>query len=656
MNRRLRQLATSAVVAFAAAVVIPFHMLTSFAGSAKIAFTDPSATVGQEFNVSVKITATEGELGTADLVLSYDPSYIEFVSGSNANGGAGSIRLVGTADSDATTVFSYSLKFKAIQAGNSAISVSSYEVYDKETQTVDVTKVGSSAIKVAAPSTYSKEAGLTSLKVSPGTLTPAFSSDVTSYTVNVGAEVDRIAISASAKDSKAKVLVSGDSNLKIGENTVVCKVTAEDGQTVKSYKITVNKSQTAGTEAVAADSSAVQGVVTGELTTNIDGTAYSVAISFDAAALPQGYAQSTVSYGGTEVMCGTGNGLTLIYLQDASGKGGFFIYDKTSGAVSPYVTLEVSAKSIVILPIDDTIEVPSGLVQTTIQLKDSYKVNGWVWQSDAEQKYCVVYGMNESGEKGLYRYDKTEYTFQRYFEDPAVPSKYDEAAVDELYNQYEILRKDYNVRFIIMVALIVVSLILFFIIINLLMKKKEATPPPRPRSSEPGSGRGRQNGDGDDRRRGSVNGRSDRADKAEQYDRERMEQEDFKERVPDKKPVLDVYQTRSNVQNRAVRPTTPHPADNRERTRDYQGYVIRHEEDYSDNRRRTSSNDYFKEEKTDFMRKEREREERARMARERLERERREDDLRRTASRGYSEPVRRNRRDEEDDFEFMDLN
>ena len=88
-------------------------------------------------------------------MLSYDQAYIEFVSGNNANGGAGSVRLVGTMDSSTTTEFSYTLKFKAVQAGNTTISVASHEIYDSDTQAVNVSKVGSSAVKVKAPATYS---------------------------------------------------------------------------------------------------------------------------------------------------------------------------------------------------------------------------------------------------------------------------------------------------------------------------------------------------------------------------------------------------------------------------------------------------------------------------------------------------------------------
>lgn len=66
------------------------------------------------------------------------------------------------------------------------------------------------------------------------------------------------------------------------------------------------------------------------------------------------------------------------------------------------------ARSILVLPIDDSIEVPAGFAQTAIQLNGDSKVKGWVWKTDEEQKYCVVYGMNENGEKGLYRYDIAE--------------------------------------------------------------------------------------------------------------------------------------------------------------------------------------------------------------------------------------------------------
>ena len=476
--KRFKNIILGILAAGMLTVAAPVGGISAYASSAKISFSDPSATVGQEFSVNVKISSQDGNLGASDVVLSYDPSVIEFVSGNNASGGAGSVRLVGTMDSSSTKAFSYTLKFKAVQAGNTSISVGRYEVYDSDAQAVTVSKTGTASVKVKAPATSSAEAALSSLKISPGTLSPAFSPNVTSYTAQVGASVDKLAVSASAKDSKAKVLVSGDSGLKVGANTVVCKVTAEDGQTTKSYTITVNKLDTVDVPSEAETGAETEAVGTTPVVTNgldveIDGVSYTVATEFDASLLPEGYTQSTCTYGGSEVQCGNGNDLTLLYLQGADGNGAFYIYIPESGVLSPYVTIDVTAKSILVLPPDESVQIPDGFMETTIQLNGTYKVQGWVWKSDEQQKYCVVYGMNESGEKSLYRYDIAEKTFQRYFEDPSLATKYDDAQVEEIVDKYNALCRDYNIRFVMLAVLGVACVILFFIVINLLLKRKE---------------------------------------------------------------------------------------------------------------------------------------------------------------------------------------
>ena len=476
--KRFKNIILDILAAGMLTVAAPVGGISAYASSAKISFSDPSATVGQEFSVNVKISSQDGNLGASDVVLSYDPSVIEFVSGNNASGGAGSVRLVGTMDSNSTKAFSYTLKFKAVQAGNTSISVGSYEVYDSDAQAVTVSKTGTASVKVKAPATSSAEAALSSLKISPGTLSPAFSPNVTSYTAQVGASVDKLAVSASAKDSKAKVLVSGDSGLKVGANIVVCKVTAEDGQTTKSYTITVNKLDTVDVPSEAETGAETEAVGTTPVVTNgldveIDGVSYTVATEFDASLLPEGYTQSTCTYGGSEVQCGNGNDLTLLYLQGADGNGAFYIYIPESGVLSPYVTIDVTAKSILVLPPDESVQIPDGFMETTIQLNGTYKVQGWVWKSDEQQKYCVVYGMNESGEKSLYRYDIAEKTFQRYFEDPSLATKYDDAQVEEIVDKYNALCRDYNIRFVMLAVLGVACVILFFIVINLLLKRKE---------------------------------------------------------------------------------------------------------------------------------------------------------------------------------------
>ena len=73
-------------------------------------------------------------------------------------------------------------------------------------------------------------------------LTPEFNKDVTEYTLSVGSDVESIKINAKAVDNNAKVEITGNDKLLMGENTVEIKVTAEDG-TVRTYKINVTKGE-----------------------------------------------------------------------------------------------------------------------------------------------------------------------------------------------------------------------------------------------------------------------------------------------------------------------------------------------------------------------------------------------------------------------------
>ena len=489
MNRRVRNILAGVMTACALAIAAPMGGISSWAASARISFSDPNVTVGQEFNVTVRITSQDGNLGASDVMLSYDPAGIEFISGNNASGGAGSVRLVETMSSNATTEFTHTLKFKALQAGTTTISVGSYEIYDVDAQAVNVTKTGSSAVSVNAPATYSSEAALSSLKVSPGQLAPPFSPDVTAYSVNVGSDVSKLAVSASAKDGKAKVVVNGDSNLQTGANTVVCKVTAEDGRTTRSYTLTVNKAESgeAPAESIAEEPGGAEqpAGADGQLqTVEQNGTTYELVPSFDAALIPEGYSQSTISYGGQEVMCAAGNGVNLLYFQDAGGSGTFFVYTPESGSVSPYAALNVAARSLVVLMPEPGLEVPSGFTPIDIELLDGAKLKNWGWKNGAEDRYFVIYGMNENGEKGLYRYDKAEMTFQRYFDDSSAAGQYD-GVLKDLPEQYNALVKDYNLRFIVIIALIAVCLLLFFIVINLLVSQRNRAREPEEEALTP---------------------------------------------------------------------------------------------------------------------------------------------------------------------------
>lgn len=98
----------------------------------------------------------------------------------------------------------------------------------------------------------STNANLTNLALSTGALTPAFSSDTTSYTATVDFTVDEITVTPTVDDVTAAVTVGGNPvnsgtasaaiALTIGSNNIPVAVTAEDGSTVKTYTIIVTRS------------------------------------------------------------------------------------------------------------------------------------------------------------------------------------------------------------------------------------------------------------------------------------------------------------------------------------------------------------------------------------------------------------------------------
>lgn len=409
MIRRMKQWAAIVMMAFTMAVVMPAQMLTAFAAGAKITFSDPSAKVGSQIKVNMKVT-NSSNLANVDIVLAYDASALEFVSGTNAEGGAGAVRVHGDGGTPGAGSMTFTLQFKALASGSSKISVTSQEIYDSNSKLVTVDHQGDATVTVGALETASKDATLKSLKVSPGSLSPAFSPDVDTYAVTVGTDVDKLVISADTTDENAANVISGNEGLQMGENRVTCKVTAQDGETTKEYVITVTKAEGGDSTPASADA-------------------------------------------------------------------------------DQQVKMEITRRTITILPPDDSVKVPDGFKATTINI-DGHKVQGWVWGADKDPQYCVVYGMNEAGEKNLYRYDMkdSERTLQRYFEDPVQSDMVTPEQYNTLAGQYDKLREDFNLYRILLAATVAIAVVLLIILLVVVLNKKDKGQ--KPDGSDPSGSRG----------------------------------------------------------------------------------------------------------------------------------------------------------------------
>lgn len=472
MNRKLKRISALFLTLAMLLLVLPGQLLTVYAASGKITFSDPSASVGNQVSVNMKIALSDGTgLGNSDVMLEYDASALEFVSGTNANGGAGSVRVVGSMESANQTTFSFTLKFKALKAGTTSITVKSQEVYDADSRPVSIEHVGNSSIKVNASESASKDAGLSSLTISPGSLHPAFSEDVTEYTATVSGTVDKITVSAPAKDGKASVSVQGADNLVIGENEVVCKVTAEDGTTSKTYTIRVTKVEGEAPENTETNG----GSESSKEPVNVQEGNWTAADTFDASLLPEGFTVTDYVYGGKTIQAGVNDkGVTLIYMNDENGNGEFFVYDAETGVLAPYITVRMAEKMILVLPPEDIpegTELPENFKPCTIDIGE-HTVNGWIYSKDTEDtlEYCILYGQNADGEKNFYRYDQKEMTLQRYFQDPDAAEL--RKLNSEVIEKYNSLVEDYNVRGYIVAGLFGVCILLLIVLIILLLTRK----------------------------------------------------------------------------------------------------------------------------------------------------------------------------------------
>lgn len=103
-----------------------------------------------------------------------------------------------------------------------------------KTYTINIEKQASSIDK------KNSDATLKSLDASGYTLNPVFKSNVNNYSIKVKNNVTGLNITAIPSSDKANVSISGNKNWKEGVNTVVIKVTAEDG-TVNNYLLNVTR-------------------------------------------------------------------------------------------------------------------------------------------------------------------------------------------------------------------------------------------------------------------------------------------------------------------------------------------------------------------------------------------------------------------------------
>lgn len=437
-------------------VLSGWFLTEAYAASASINVSSTSGTVGSTVTVTCTTSVSGASIGAADVVLEYEPSALEVVScSSGANGSNGSVIYSGYATAGGQSSLKFTVKFKIKKEGSFPVSISSgSEVCDWDFNPLTPSRSNGKVTGKAATTSNNNNSNTTNkkdsnnklkdLNIYPGTLSPVFEPNTTSYSVVVEPSVSEVTISATAHSAKATVAVSGGKELRLGLNEAKVIVTAENGSTtVYNIHITCGEPE--------------------KIT--IDNTTYFVNEDFTDEQIPVGFVREKVTYKERQynaVKLEKGD-MTLLHLKDADGNVAFFIYDTEKGIFTPFMQIQISETKY-IMPISlEGVKRPENMRESTLVLEMG---TCDAWQEETEGLY-VIHTIDTEGKTGLYRYDMIDGTYQRYIEQA-------EMATDGVFAEIKPWR--FLVPYYEYIILGLASLVLILITVVILLAARKKAP------------------------------------------------------------------------------------------------------------------------------------------------------------------------------------
>lgn len=482
-------------------LLIPDTVVWAASGKTSLSVSSGSVNIGDTVTVTGKASGPAGEKVVATMTLSWDASVLEFVSSSvDSNGGGGSRLINGD---------SFTITLKAVGAGTSAVSLSATdgilfdtveELSSMEGSSASVTVnnaaggaagggntgggnaggstsgggagAGSGAgnggntggnTQGAPAESLSADNSLKSLTISPGTLSPAFAYNKTSYTATVGSDVTSVVVSAVPANEKAAVeSVTGNQNLKEGVNNIKIVVKAENGVTA-TYTVKVTKQAGAAEEKPTEEQTKPEAPETEapvteqpEAVVTVNGAAYEISEKFAAEDIPADFQENTINYHGTSYkgVSYTKGSLNLLWMtpqnppEGQKDAGSFFVYDETRDTVYPFVRFANGEKYVIALlaPVDAAI--PEQYMQTSFSVDETRTITAYQQTAESESEivsaFYVFYGVNHEGTENWYQYDSLEGTYQRLSTDFAGAGEVQTAELQELQEEYAALAEQYD--------------------------------------------------------------------------------------------------------------------------------------------------------------------------------------------------------------------
>lgn len=241
----------------------------------------------------------------------------------------------------------------------------------------------------------SKNYDLSSLSVDQGTLTPEFSSDVTEYRVHLPKDATSITVSAKAEDAAATVIGTGKKELQAGDNTIEVTCRSEYG-TEQVYTIHVYVEEE---PLVYLDH---------------DGKSLGVVRNTQDVTIPEGFKESKTTIDDTQITVWTNENMhaTIVYLIDEEDQKGFYLLEDGK-VTSSFLPVSIAGRTLYQIDVPSNQRSLAGMQFQTVTIKD-LELSGWVFDDPDLENFCVIYVMNEKGERAYYQYDSAEETLQRF--------------------------------------------------------------------------------------------------------------------------------------------------------------------------------------------------------------------------------------------------
>lgn len=323
---------------------------TANAASAEVELSSDSTqvTIGENFFVYVNVSS-KASFGDFEGSITYDDDILEYQGGTKQiKGSGGFLTLSDMGNTDGDKKRKYTMKFEAAEVGICRIAFNDRAVvYELEGAEMSVSS-NVLTINVVAPETASNNARLKDMKINPSTLVPEFNPDTYEYSTTVDYLVEQLVLVALPEDDKASVSITGNENLKEGENKILISVLAESGDVIE-YSINVVKtaapviSEAPEEESIPKTSHGNFEVVrTDDDKIAIYSGQYILLEPGNDVTIPSGYLKTKLIISDISVTAFYPEGniasdYLLIYAENELGEAGFYQYDRVERTLQRYV-------------------------------------------------------------------------------------------------------------------------------------------------------------------------------------------------------------------------------------------------------------------------------------------------------------------------------